>query len=231
MKQQFYILIMLAMLIVAGNPKSVNAEDNATKDARLNTAANASYMNSLEKEIVYEINLFRSNPASYAINYIAPLKKYYKGKIIDYGKGVRIQTHEGVKAVNECVSVLKKAKAQPLMHPNKALYLAARDHQQDQSKTGKTGHIGSDGSNVQKRIERYGKWDIRIAENIAYGNTTAREIVIALLIDDGVKNRGHRKNMLHPDFTLIGVATGKHPVYRSICVMDFAGEMTNKRGN
>jgi hypothetical protein len=48
----------------------------------LNTAANTSYLSSLEKEIIYEINLFRSDPAKYAENYIAPLARNYQRNIL-----------------------------------------------------------------------------------------------------------------------------------------------------
>ena len=48
-------------------------------------------------------------------------------------------------------------------------------------------------------------------------------IAISLLVDDGVASRGHSRNLLDKAFTLIGVAVGPRPVYRHMCVMDFAG--------
>jgi uncharacterized protein YkwD len=212
----FFVLIKLAF-----------ANDSKTA-ANLNTAANISYLSPIEKEIIYEINLFRSNPAKYAEEYIAPLARYYQKNILYYPDDKQpILTHEGVKALNECVRELKKATPKPIIYPNEGLTKAATDHSNDQAKTGKTGHIGSDNSNLKARVDRYGKWKVRIAENIAYGNTSARQVIIFLLIDDNVKSRGHRVNMLHPDLKLVGVSFGKHPVYSTMCVMDFAGGMVN----
>jgi uncharacterized protein YkwD len=191
--------------------------------AGLNTAANTSYLSPFEKEIIYEINLFRSNPPQYAEKYIAPLAKNYQKNILQYPGDKPIKTVEGVKALNECVRELKKATPKPILYPSEGLTKAAEDHCRDQSKTGRTGHIGSDNSNLKTRVDRYGKWKVRIAENIAYGNTSARQVIIFLLIDDNVKNRGHRNNMLNPDLKLVGVSFGKHPVYTTMCVMDFAG--------
>lgn len=196
--------------------------------ASLNTAANAIYLSSLEKEIIYEINLFRSNPAKYAEDYIAPLAKSYQKKILNYPGDQPILTKEGVNALYECVRVLKKATPKPILYPDRSLTNSAEDHVRDQSRTGKTGHVGSDNSNLKIRIEKYGNWKVRIAENIAYGNTSARQVVIFLLVDDDVKNRGHRNNMLNPDFAVIGVSCGSHPVYNTMCVMDFAGGVTRK---
>jgi uncharacterized protein YkwD len=48
-------------------------------------------------------------------------------------------------------------------------------------------------------------------------------IVISLLVDDGVPSRGHRRNLLDKAFKFIGLSLGAHPVYRHMCVMDFAG--------
>jgi hypothetical protein len=44
-------------------------------------------------------------------------------------------------------------------------------------------------------------------------------MVMALLIDDGIPSRGHRKNILNPSYGLIGVAAGQHPEYRIVCVI------------
>ncbi|HYQ58167.1 MAG TPA: CAP domain-containing protein [Draconibacterium sp.] len=198
------------------------------KDRKLNTAADVNYLSELEKEVIYEINMFRSKPAEYSEKYIAPLAKYYERKVLHYPGDKSIMTQEGFSALQECVRVLKKASPAPVLYPDNLLTKAANDHQKDQAKTGQTGHIGRDRSNSKDRIERYGKWQVRIAENIAYGNTSAQQIVIFLLIDDGVKNRGHRTNLLQPDFKSIGVSCGTHPRYDTMCVMDFAGGMESK---
>jgi uncharacterized protein YkwD len=188
----------------------------------LNTAAGAGYLSPLEKEIVFEINLFRSDPAQYAEKYIAPLAKNYNKKIITYPGDLPIKTVEGVSALNECVRELKRMKPLPLVYPNKELTQAAEDHCRDQSKSGHTGHTGSDRSNLRIRIERHGDWEKQIAENIAYGNTSARQTIIFLLIDDNVRTRGHRKTFLNPNLKMVGVACGSHPEYKTMCVMDFA---------
>lgn len=228
MRKHSIILLAVLLILNSHNLALGNLNSDDSRESELNTAANANYLTALEKEVVYEINLFRSNPALYAKKHIAPLAKYYEKKILYYPGDQSILTQEGVRALNDCLKELKYTTPKPLLYPNKALCNAARDHQKDQARSGKTGHVGKDRSNMKQRIERYGQWQVRIAENIAYGNTSARQIVIFLLIDDGVKNRGHRTNLLNSDFKTVGIACGSHPVYNTMCVMDFAGGMENK---
>lgn len=222
LNMRIWITIVLICLATAISAKT------ADNNLLLQTVENAEYLSPIEKEIVEEINLFRSNPAKYAENFIAPLSVYYENKVLHYPGDKSIMTQEGVSALHECVKVLKQASPLPLMLASKGLSLAAKDHQKDQAKTGKTGHTGSDRSGMKERIERYGEWQVRIAENIAYGNSTARQVLIFLLIDDGVRSRGHRTNLLHPVYKTVGVAFGEHPIYQSMCVMDFAGGMIDK---
>ncbi len=219
-KRKHSAILLLFLLMKFYVPTAVGNSWNLTE---LNTASRADYLSDIEKEIILEINKLRSNPARYAEEYISPLAKHYDRRILYYPGDQPLITREGVSALNECVRVLKKQEPLPLLHPSYGLTIAARDHVTDQSKTGRTGHSGSDKSNMRDRIERYGTWQVRIAENIAYGASTARQIVIYLLIDDGVPDRGHRKNFLNPDFKAVGVATGSHPKYGYMSVMDLAG--------
>ena len=46
-------------------------------------------------------------------------------------------------------------------------------------------------------------------------------IVITLLIDDGIKGLGHRKNILNESYNSVGVAIRPHKSYRVNCVIDF----------
>jgi hypothetical protein len=211
------LFFQVSLAIVPKNPALSGWEINT-----LNTAAEASYLSSLEKEIILEINKLRTNPKRYAEDYIAPLAKKYNRRLLYYPGDQPLLTKEGVNALYECVRDLKRQQPLSIIYPSEGLTRAARDHVNDQSKTGRTGHQGSDRSSMRNRVERHGTWEKRIAENIAYGGKTAQQIVIYLLIDDGVRDRGHRKNFLNPDFKMVGVATGSHPEYGLMSVMDFA---------
>ena len=226
-------IVTIVLWFVAFQFNSVFNENSKSADSDwnspvLNTAANVNYLTPLEKEIIFEINKLRSNPAKYATDYIAPLENRYQRNMLYYPGDKPLRTKEGVRALKECVRELKRQKSLPLVYPSYGLSRAAEDHVKDQSKTGQTGHRGSDRTYSKERIERYGTWNIRIAENIAYGGITAQQVVIYLLIDDGVGDRGHRKTFLHPDYKEVGVATGKHPGYRTMSVMEFAGEFKNR---
>ena len=107
--------------------------------------------------------------------------------------------------------------------------MAARDHVKDQGTNGTIGHKGSDGSQINHRIDRYGKWTAPIGENISYGAETPRDLVLALIIDDGISSRSHRNNIFNPIFRMIGIACGPHAKFSSMCVMDVAGGYQEKQ--
>jgi uncharacterized protein YkwD len=97
---------------------------------------------------------------------------------------VRLHTHEGVRALDDAIRFLHRAKPQPPLALSPGLCLAAADHCREQA-DGATGHYGNHGSDPGNRISRYGVVSPGCAENIAYGRYTAREIVLALIVDDG----------------------------------------------
>lgn len=189
----------------------------------LATAAGIKYLSDFEKELVLEINMLRSNPTKYSADFIEPVRDRYKNKLLYYPGDLPLLTTEGVFALDECVRKLRATPPMQILSPDQGLSKSAMDHVKDQSVTGQTGHTGSDGSGFRKRIERYSRWKTRIAENIAYGGISPRQVLIYLLIDDGLPERGHRRNFLTPEFRFIGVAMGAHPEYKRMSVMEFAG--------
>jgi len=182
---------------------------------------------SISSEIAAEITLLRTNPAEYAQHLVTHLDNFVTDKdyIIDDPK-YRYETSEGLAAVQEAIDCLRSTHPLSAMQPNSLLEKAAADHVADMAThPGLSGHTGSDGSESHERISRYGIYEVTCGENIDYGMNTARSIIVHLLVDDGVANRGHRKNLLEPRFTLVGACFGFHSGYRCCCVMDFAGGM------
>jgi uncharacterized protein YkwD len=45
--------------------------------------------------------------------------------------------------------------------------------------------------------------------------------LILLLIDKGVKDKGHRKNLLDPTFTLMGASFQEMNIKKAVLVQDF----------
>ncbi len=88
-------------------------------------------------------------------------------------------------------------------------------------------HKGRDRSSTGDRISRYGTWSGGWGENLSCGRRGARETVIALIVDDGLRSRKHRHNIFNPSFNYAGAAVGSHAQYRTICSIEFAegGEM------
>ncbi len=84
-------------------------------------------------------------------------------------------------------------------------------------------HTGRGWSSPGDRINRYGNWSGTWGENISCGRSGAREIVMALIIDDGLGSRKHRQNIFSLNFNYAGAAVGPHATYRTICSIDFAG--------
>ena len=191
--------------------------------AELNTAKDVVYLDKLEQDIIYELNKVRSNPKRFASEYMVELQTAFSGNLYIYPGQDPLQSQEGIAPLLECIKVLQNTEPTPLLKPQTGLSRASAELLSDQQKYGGIGHIARNGSTPQKRIEKYGEWDICSAEDITYGSFEARQIVIALLIDDGVPERSHRKNILNPCLRFAGVAYGKHPAYQSMCVIDYAG--------
>jgi uncharacterized protein YkwD len=184
-------------------------------------------MSAAERAVVDELSLARTKPQDYA-KLLEQYRRHFKADGTVVTDGDVVQTKEGVRAVDEAIAFLKKAKPLSAVTGSRPLTLAARDHVQDTGPAGLVGHNGADGSTFADRIARYGKVKTTAGENIAYGPSGARSIVMQLIIDDGVANRGHRTNIYNPDFRTVGIAIGAHKVYEGMCVMDFADAVTEK---
>lgn len=182
----------------------------------------AGYLSAMERKVLDEINLARTNPLKY-LEFAKDLRKSMAGRVIKRSGKPTILTQEGTAAVDEAIGFLRSVRPVTALSPSRGLSMAARDHVRNQGPKGTIGHEGPVGGQINDRANRYGKWSALIGENISYGVETPREYVLTLIIDDGVPGRGHRENMFNPIFRKIGIACGPHAKFSSMCVMDLAG--------
>lgn len=99
---------------------------------------------------------------------------------------------------------------------------AAQWFADDLAKTGKVGHVGSDGSRFGERLKRVGASNA-LSESCSWGLKDARAVMVQLLIDEGVQTLGHRKNALNPKAKVIGVGQtiGGKAAYGVATVIDY----------
>jgi len=206
------VLILLAVITAL---LLFSSTDGAEPDGAV------SYLSTLEAGVLQEMNLARTQPATYA-EFLEERRQYYRGRRFERPGEVPIVTNEGVGAVDEAIRFLRRVKPVGALSPSQGMSRAAQDHVRDQGPSGSTGHRGNDGSRMSERVNRYGRWSGKIGENISYGRSDARDVVIQLIVDDGIRSRGHRKNMFDPEFRLVGLACGDHAGYGVMCVTTFA---------
>lgn len=181
--------------------------------------------------VVREMNLARQHPDIYAC-YLEELRARFRGDFLVLPGRTMLRSREGVVAIDEAIRFLQNVRPIAPLIISPGISLAAAEHVADQA-TGAFGHGGSDHSKPSDRMNRHGTWSTLWGENISYGKAIARDVVIALIIDDGLRSRKHRKNIFNPAFNYAGAAFGPHARYRIVCSIDFAGgyveNVTNSR--
>ena len=128
------------------------------------------------------------------------------------GEGLPTEpTAEGPTAIANAIASLERQDSlEPLIWDD-GLYLAAQDHCLDAGKNNLTSWLGSDGSNPGTRIARYGRAGPSQGQNLAYGVANqGLDVVMQLIIDDGVASRTSRQVLFQPAYKLTSIATCAH---------------------
>lgn len=171
-----------------------------------------------EVDVFDELNHFRSDPAAYA-DHLRDYRPRFRGKLLigDDDSEIDIMTNEGVVAVDEAIRALRGERALPELAWSEPLARAAADHVAVQSRSGAVGHYtGRSGPGERMKARGGGPY---VNEVITYGHHSPAGVIHQFLIDDGVPGRGHRFSLLRTDHRYAGVACGRHPVHRTMCVI------------
>ncbi len=161
---------------------------------------NAPFMTALEREMIEEINLLRSNPKGYA--------KYVDIYVNEMKKVMFSSDPEFDRAVKELQSELSASSPLSILKAHQKLYEVAKAHGIDNKTHHQLEHKGSDkrqsfdrvkDAGLKNNINKQGIYTPN--ENLIGGEASVRNSVIALLIDSGIPNRGHRRALLEPAWT------------------------------
>jgi uncharacterized protein YkwD len=141
---------------------------------------------------------------------------------------LQIQTLEGKAAYNETILFLEKQEpVNPLTKEIKLSY-AAQDLAKDIGERGVVSHQDKEGNYVSERIEKYCEWDYCANEVIEISSRNVKDILISLLVDDGVRDRPDRRALFQNIYNYVGISCGPHTEYEIVTVLVFAGGIRPK---
>jgi hypothetical protein len=166
---------------------------------KCNTAANVTYMNAQEKELIYVLNLLRMNPALFGRTVVA---KYPE-------RSGQLHLRD-IEEYQSLLDTLQKLKSLPLLDPDSLSFVSARCHA---ISSGRTGYVGHTRQSKDCKPHYHG-------ECCSYGHSDPLDIIMSLLIDEGVPSLGHRFICL-ATFRKIGVSIQPHKGYGYNTVLDF----------
>ena len=178
------------------------------------------------KEIIEEINKLRENPSLYAKK-VEEYSTYFNDKIFKHPNlNIKIQTQEGAAPYIETVEYLKTKEKINTLIPSKALCEIAQEIA-DNLVDSETGEI--DEELHEQIIDKHGSFSGKFTRAMDFGGFTSEQVVINFLVCDGDVDRTQREPLLGEGLKKIGVAFGKHNIYRTICVLVTCSEFNNTK--
>ncbi|RPI41751.1 MAG: hypothetical protein EHM46_06030 [Bacteroidetes bacterium] len=202
--QHKILISILASIPLLGSAQSPvwNSWDAETV-RMLNTASETSYMTEEEKKVLLFMNMARHDGTLFADTF---LDAYVNDKQMDNSSELRSLYRD-----------LKKTEDVAPLIPREDLSAVAQGYAVSSGQSGYVGH--KDFNNRYGPL--MGNPYSQVGENCSYGFDQAIDIVLMLLIDEGVKDLGHRNNILNAGFNSAGVAIRPHKKYRVNCVTSF----------
>ena len=192
---QFCISIAIANLIVLGiKPVSTIAQGSISSTDIKQAANNAT--ETIEPEILSEINRVRTEPQNYA-RWLEEQRQYYDGVWLRLPGEKPIRTNKGLKALEEAIAILKE---QPPLSPL--------------SKSEAAAAVATD------KLDNFAT--AKNIQYISYGRTTPQGIVMSLVVDDLFPDRRRRKSLLSPNANNTGVVCKPDPTYAKVCAIAYS---------
>ena len=183
----------------------------------------------IQRDLFIELNNLRKNPKSYIPLIELEMKSLKKSNILKKrDSNLQIQTVEGKDAYIEAINFLQNQEGVPPVKEESRLNSAALDLVKDIGTRGVVSHQDQYGQYVSERIEKYCEWDYSASEVIEVSSKNPKDILISLIVDDGLKNRPDRMTLFNPAYNYVGISCGMHSEYEIVTVIVFTGSIRQK---
>ncbi len=196
------------VLILQDKPFVYKPSVDSALYKQLSADKNFSLLTKAEQDMYYWTNAFRKDP-----------NRFYNEVVAEFLKQFPEAKSAAVKSLKKDLQGIKTL---PLIFPDMGLINMSKTHGADlASRGGIISHQFSGGKDFSSRIKEAGQYRCG-AENIFSGTPNYLEALIALLIDHGVADKGHRVNLLDPRFERMGVSIILISPKKGVLVQDFA---------
>ncbi|HWW42727.1 CAP domain-containing protein [Pedobacter sp.] len=227
MKSTIIALFLIFPLIALAGKKPVRYPENSWSKEELemaNTAKNTPYLSQEEKDIILYMNLVRMDGTRFFNTYLQDFIADYNQRMQQYSNYNELKITKNDRYYKSLQADLKKIKNLGLFYPDETLTYVSLQHAKDMNNHNLAGHNSYDGRTMKDRITKYYP-NRSMAENLAFGFSNGLANVCVLLIDKGVPDLGHRKNILNSTYGLniVGISIRQHPRYKYAAVIDFVG--------
>lgn len=185
----------LKILMAQHEAAKTKAGNLQTVQTDTNSAVAALWMSLHDRQVIYWLNVARLDPSGFFQRFVAA----------DWAAN---PSNTYLSSLKTTMNSMKPVAA---LQPNRMLYDAAMCHARS---SGSVGYVGHD------RVNQTCK-KIFSGECCAYGANGALDVVIQLLVDEGVPSLGHREICLSEAYTTVGAASAPHSRYKTNTVLDF----------
>lgn len=198
-----YILILVILLLAFTSQAQVKTKvivlrkspkDSALVMQKTKTTTTCDYMSEEEKSALQWLNIARLYPKWFI----------YFHKLKDEGNHYQRSLY---RTLNTMKPIAKK------LEPSRIHWASAHCHAET---SGANGYVGHD--RQAKKCWSVYKLD---AECCHYGKVSPDKLILELLLDEGVKDYGHRQICLYPKYVKVGISFMKHTKAEQVNVFDF----------
>jgi len=195
---------------------------NLRNSSKLTTTQKKKLSDSIEIQLLKEHNKIRNSPSIY-ISILKEAKKLFrKNNVLHFYNEMPFRTIEGSETINEAINFLSNQKPLKNFILSSELIKSCKDVSNELGKNGIVNHS----KNLPQYIEKYCEWGGMLCENLDFGTKQAQNIMIKLLLCDGIKQRFQRLNIFKPELKYIGISQNSHIKYGICTVIHYAMNIT-----